>query len=1259
MKLNAQTPKQSLNKAFLKQPVNRDEIDLFKTNLQILLGKINLNESEEHHKNFVRDFLKSSFYKADYEINTKGRQDLVIHTGKDTSDKVGVILEAKKPANRADMISADNPNRKALHELVLYFLRERIDENNIDIKFLVVTNINEWFIFEAGVFNQLFFENKAFVKDYKEWRDKQKTTVKTDLFYNEIAKPFIEKLENEISCTYFDIREYETALKNDELKDDASLIELFKILSPHHLLKVPFADDSNKLDKNFYTELLHIIGLEEIKDKSKLKIQRKDEARRDAGSLIENTITIIKTEDLLPNIANIENYGETREERIFNVALDLCLTWTNRVLFLKLLEAQLVDYHNGDREYRFLDANTIKDFDGLYRLFHQVLAINFDERIPQVKEKFRRVPYLNSSLFEFTDLEKQTLKINGLNNDETLSLINTSVLKEIRNQRGELLTLEYLFKFLDAYDFASEGISTITENNRSLINASVLGKVFEKINGYKDGSIYTPGFITMYMCRQSIRLAVVQKFKDAYGWNIAEFADIKNYLIDRKNKADILEFNAVINSLHLCDPAVGSGHFLVSSLNEIIAIKCELGILADVNGERFRDVEITIENDELTVFDTQRSEFFKYRITNGTPANKEAQRLQKTLFHEKQTLIENCLFGVDINPNSVKICRLRLWIELLKNAYYKESANFAELETLPNIDINIKEGNSLLSRFALDADLTQILKQIKYSIEDYRNFVLGYKETRDREKKREFEAKIKQIKDEFKTQLFFFSPERRKLADLENQLKASESKQFLFGETDEEKAARFIDEETLKAKITKAKEIVKQIEENAIYKNAFEWRFEFPEVLDNDGSFSGFDIVIGNPPYIRQEELGTLKDYLKKSYQVYSGMADILVYFYELGINLLRDNGKFSFITSNKFMRANYGKVLREHLGKFNLDEIIDFGDAPVFGGIAAYASIVNLQKFAVGNENQTRVYTFPTIGDVPDFEASYKTDSFKIAQAELTPNGWRLEQTDVLDLLAKLRSKGEPLGEYVNGRFYRGVVTGFNEAFVVDRETRDRLIAEDANSAELIKPYIRGRDVKRWQVESQDLWLCFVGWHFEAEKYPAIFNHLKTFEKQLKSRPEVKEGKVKWFAMSRYAAEYWQEFEQPKIILPAIEKRTAFALDESGFFGNDKTNICVSPDAKFLAAILNSSITWWIIQQTASGKQGGYYEFKPMYVTQIPIPKIEEKDQQPFVALVDRILELKKEGKDTQSLENEIDAFVYRLYDLTDDEIKIVRGKG
>ncbi len=1254
MKLEQQTPKQSLNKAFLKQPVARDEIDLFKANLQTLLSKINEKESEEHHKNFVRDFLKDTFYKSDYEINTKGRQDLVIHVGKDASDKVGVILEAKKPTNKADMISADNPNKKALHELILYYLNERNEADNFELKNLVITDIYQWFIFDANLFDKQIFRNTNIKRLYQTYKTDKKDN---PFFYGELNK-IIANLDETLDCAVFDIRDYETALKNDDLEDDESLIELFKILSPSHLLKVPFADDSNKLDKNFYTELLHIIGLEEIKDKSKLKIQRKDEARRDAGSVIENAITIIETKDCLYKVKNLESYGETREERLFGVALELCLTWINRILFLKLLEAQLVDYHNGNRDFRFLDINTIQDFDELFTLFHQVLAKLPQERRENIKAKYSRVPYLNSSLFEISELEADTITIESLKDTFELAFINSTVLKDTKAKQSGLPTLEYLFAFLDAYDFASEGASSITEKNRSLINASVLGKVFEKINGYKDGSIYTPGFITMYMCRQAIRLAVVQKFKDAYGWNIAEFTDLKNYLFDRKSTKDILEFNRLLNSLHLCDPAVGSGHFLVSSLNEIIAIKCELGILADKHGERFRDVEITIENDELTVFDTDRNEFFKYRITDGKPNSKEAQRLQKTLFHEKQTLIENCLFGVDINPNSVKICRLRLWIELLKNAYYKESSGFAELETLPNIDINIKEGNSLLSRFALDADLTQILKQIKYGIEDYRNFVLGYKETRDREKKREFEAKIKQIKDDFKTQLFFFSPERRKLADLENQLKASESKQFLFGESDEEKAKRFKDEETLRAKITKAKETVQQIEENAIYKNAFEWRFEFPEVLDNDGNFTGFDIVIGNPPYIRQEELGTLKDYLKKGYQVYSGMADILVYFYELGINLLKDSGKFSFITSNKFMRANYGKVLREHLGKFNLDEIIDFGDAPVFGGIAAYASIVNLQKFDSENGNQTRVYTFPTVGDVPDFEKTYKTDSFKIAQNRLTPNGWRLEQTEVLDLLAKLRSTGEPLGEYVNGRFYRGIITGFNEAFVVDRETKERLIAEDSKSAEILKPFLRGRDVKRWQVEFQDLWLIFTRRGIDIEEFPAIKNHLLQFKNRLlpDGKRGRKRGSYEWFEIQDNIA-YWKEFEQPKIIYPNICDVNKFSWDESGFYTNQKAFII--PEAnKFLLGYLNSKVVFWLFDKLLAKLLNGFFEPSGIFMDKLPIPKIEEKDQQQFVALVDQILELKKAGKDTQALENEIDALVYRLYDLTAEEIAIVEGK-
>ena len=424
MKLTTQTPKKSLNKAFLKQPVNRDEIESFKANLQTLLSKINENETEEHHKNFVRDFLKDTFYKTDYEINTKGRQDLVIHVGKNASDHVGVIIEAKKPTNKADMISADNPNRKALHELILYYLNERNEADNFELKNLVITDIYQWFIFDANLFDKHIYRNTQIKRLYQTYKTDKKDN---PFFYGELQK-IIANLDETLDCAVFDIRDYKAAEARTSVRAqsegtltnvrvsasefDESLIELFKILSPPHLLKVPTAFDSNKLDKNFYTELLHIIGLEEIKDKSKLRIDRKAENRRDAGSLIENAIAIIETKDCLYKVKNLESYGATREERLFGVALELCLTWINRVLFLKLLEAQLVDYHNGNRDLRFLNISTIQDFDELFTLFHQVLAKLPEDRRDAVKAKYARVPYLNSSLFEISELEADTIKLN-------------------------------------------------------------------------------------------------------------------------------------------------------------------------------------------------------------------------------------------------------------------------------------------------------------------------------------------------------------------------------------------------------------------------------------------------------------------------------------------------------------------------------------------------------------------------------------------------------------------------------------------------------------------------------------------------------------------------------------------------------------------------------------------------------------------------------------------------------------------------------
>lgn len=1263
MRLSTQTPKFVLNKAFLKQRPLRSEIELFKANLKTLLSKVEAKESEEHKKNHVRDFLLDTYYKDKNEINTKDRKDLVIHLDKTRDSKVGVIIEAKTP-DSPDRVKPDKLNVKAFHELVLYYFDERHTKNNSELKNLIVTNTYEWFIFDANVFDKQIYRNPQIKRLYETYKNDKKDN---PFFYEELRK-ILKDLSETIECTHFNLKDYETFLNNADLEDDRNLIELYKILSPFHLLKVPFANDSNALNKPFYDELLHIIGLEEIKDKSKTIIQRKDEARRNAGSLLENTITLLKTKDSLRRVKDIANYGAESEERYFNVALELCLTWINRILFLKLLESQLVIYHKGNRDYRFLNFETIPEFDELFTLFHQVLARTFEDREGAIKEKYKRVPYLNSSLFEQSDLEEQTITIESLKDSAQLPFINSTVLRDLRNQGRTLNTLEYLFKFLDAYDFASEGVEDIQADNRSLINASVLGKVFEKINGYKDGSIFTPGFITMYMCRQAIRLAVVQKFKDRYEIDIETFDDLKNFVGNVYKTEKIKEYNELINEIRLCDPAVGSGHFLVSSLNEIIAIKSELGILADEKGIRLSDFEIQIENDELIITD-EDGDIFEYQINADGKPTAKAQRLQKVLFHEKQTLIENCLFGVDINPNSVKICRLRLWIELLKNAYYKESSGFAELETLPNIDINIKQGNSLLSRFKLQDRFRS--EKINRWISEYSDFVNQYKNEKTKERKMELKANIDNFHSVFSGLL---EDETSKLRERLNKkiYALAENQNVLFAERND--VEKEIATRKLKKEIADLESQIALI--NSKYNNSFEWRFEFPEVLDNEGNFLGFDVVIGNPPYIRHEILGKLKDYLKKDYKVFAGTADILVYFYELGLRLLKPNGKFSFITSNKFMRANYGKALRIYLWKLNLYEIIDFGELPVFDEVATFPVIVNLTN---GKNAESVRFTQVKTLKFDSLESLIKETSSVLSASAFSGENWTLADSQIVNIIEKVKKIGVPLKDYLTDcDIYYGIKTGFNEAFVINEEKRNELIAVEPEADEFIKPFIIGDDIRKWNLRLKNRWLIYIPWHFPLHKekiegasktaelefqkqFPKIYQHLEQYKPQLKARNKAETDiHYEWYALQRFGSTYWKDFNKPKIIFPDIAKESRMTfVDYPLYMGN--TVYFIPTADKYLLAVLNSKLIFYYFSKFAAvlgdAEKGGRLRFFRQDVEKIPIKKITPEKQKSFIKLVDEILEKKKLGQETADLENKIDAMVYRLYDLTTEEIAIVEG--
>jgi hypothetical protein len=334
-------PKQALNKAFLKKSVNREELADFSLNLSRLLTQINEGESEEFHKNLVADFLKDTYYKSRYYINTRGRNDLVIHNGSDSASKVGVIFEVKKPTNKAEMMTPTRLNSKAFHELVLYYLRERITHGNIEVRHLIASNVNEWFIFDSAVFERLFVQNKTIAMQFQDFESGRLADTKTEFFYKQIAEPYINEIMSEIEYTHFDTQEFRGAEIGELHEVDESLINLFKILSPEHLLKLPFNNDSNVLDKNFYNELLHIIGLSETKVNGKLLIGRKKETDRDPGAIIEDAIIQLDSLDKINQILQPKQYGSTYQEQLFNVALELTISWVNRVLFLKLLEAQL------------------------------------------------------------------------------------------------------------------------------------------------------------------------------------------------------------------------------------------------------------------------------------------------------------------------------------------------------------------------------------------------------------------------------------------------------------------------------------------------------------------------------------------------------------------------------------------------------------------------------------------------------------------------------------------------------------------------------------------------------------------------------------------------------------------------------------------------------------------------------------------------------------------------------------------------------
>lgn len=1177
MHLNPLKPRKALNKAFLKVKPNRKEIEAFKANLIQLLDRTNDTESEEFHKNLVSDFLKKTYYEPRHFINTKGRNDLVIHNGEKASSTVGVIIEAKKPTNKNEMVRKEDLNAKAFQELVLYYLRERITQGNLETRHLIVTNINEWFIFDATIFDRLFAQNKKLVQQFTEFEAGRLADTRTDFFYKQIAEPFIAGIDSEIDFTYFNIQEYQKPLRNADKADDNKLIALFKLLSPEHLLKLPFTNDSNSLDKRFYSELLHIIGLTETKEGSKKLIGRNKPGERHTGTLLEDTIIQLDSLDKLSRLDRPSQFGNSHEEQLFNVALELSITWINRILFLKLLEAQLITYHKGDTSYSFLNLDKIKNYDHLNGLFFQVLARKHEDRNEDVIRVFEKVPYLNSSLFEPTDIEQDTLFISNLRDDKTIPIIPKTVLKDRqgKTRTGQLNTLEYLFEFLNAYDFSSEGSEEIQEENKSLINASVLGLIFEKINGYKDGSFFTPGFITMYMCRETIRKAVVQKFNETKGWNCTDLEALYDKIEDRD------EANAIVNSLKICDPAVGSGHFLVSALNEMLAVKNDLKILQDRDGKRLKEYQVEVVNDELIVTD-EDGELFDYN-----PNNKERQRIQEALFHEKQTIIENCLFGVDINPNSVKICRLRLWIELLKNAYYK---NPTELETLPNIDINIKCGNSLVSRFAIDADLSQALKKSKWSIDSYRIAVDTYRNAESKEQKKEMKRLIADIKSDFRSEIAKNDPKIKRKAQLAGELYNLTMQQSMFDEDPKQKKQRLARIAKLEESINKLETEIEAIKANKIFEDAFEWRFEFPEVLNDTGDFVGFDVVIGNPPYvvILKSTFGdSYLDFFNRNYTTSEYNPNTYSLFIELALSkLLKNKGQFSYIIPNSWLNGKYFTKLRSFIQNIKNFELINLKNN-------AFEVIVETVILISENEK---------IAQKPILKEFADPNKFVEVNSEFEFGVNPFFEIHLPNFVSRIIKSSASIKDYCF--VYRGVETRSNYDYVSKTKHND-----------LWKEILLGRDVHRY-----------------SYKYSG--SYVKFIPKELKSNANI----------DYYLCD--------KILMRRTGNSIIACADFNKFIALKNLYLIIPNDAKVLPLILfqlNSKLFDFIHKALTTGENKAFAQFPAHYIEALPC-RIDN-------SLIEKSMKLFHQRENNESIEIQIDQLVYQLYELTDEEIKIVEG--
>ncbi|OEY06406.1 class I SAM-dependent DNA methyltransferase [Campylobacter jejuni] len=1239
--------KDFFNPYYRKKQIMQNEFDIFNKALMQYLERLESSQSENEDylvANALSPFLTMLNFKTHIKTKQKGKSEIDLSISKDEFSKdLEVLIEAKKP-NSKEFITHTKVNSKALHETILYYFRNR--EYSFSLKFIIITDFYKFYIFKISEFEELFYKNPSFKKLFEEFCNPNSLFKgNTEEFYKEVAK-LIENSKENLKGFLIDL----TFLKDKQKSNFKNLASIYKTFHRDFLLNEFNPNDANSLNNAFYKELLYILGLCESKQNSKLIIAKSEESKEEQGTFYTAINSKLKEEN-------------------FETILKLLILWLNRILFLKLIESNLVRF-NDDKNLKFLNFKKIPDFDKLSELFFEVLA---KEKSTRKKSEFAYLPYLNSSLFEKQSIEN-TLEISSLSNDLKLFYYKNTVLKDdkCKAKKGQVGLLEYLFEFLDSFDFGSDDEQSEILSQKELISSSVLGNVFEKLNGYKEGSFYTPSFITSYMCKESITKVVLDKFNAQFDLDAKDISELRKSLRKEDKKAQ----KELLNSIKICDPAVGSGHFLVSALNVMLSIYDELNLFDE-------EFYLEVQNDEILITG-RKGEFIEYKRPS-TPKDK-AHLIQQELFHTKKDIIENNLFGVDINPNSCEITKLRLWIELLKHSFYQsfDDENYHDLKTLPNIDINIKCGNSLVSYFETGKSLNHY-PNIKERINKYKRIVKDYKEGFYTDKSH-INQEIKNLKisfknfcfaDKFKKEMKGFNDKCEKyskkygnfLAVDDENLKFFVSANLTLFDFDEKEATKEF------ANLKKEYDNIFNLESN----HPFEWRFEFPEILDDDGNFKGFDLIIGNPPYIRQEELKELKSHLAKNYKVYKGTSDIYTYFYELGFNVLKDRGGvLSYITSNKYTRAGYGEALREFLLKNTcILKYIDLNGIKVFDSATVDTSILSFEKIKIKENTFKYLSLNNELLKNYDFEISAIKEFLNISQNSLSKESFAFNDESTNALKTKIEKLGTPLKDWHGLNINYGIKTGLNEAFIITTEKKDEILAnckdedEKERTAKLIRKMLRGRDIKRYSYEWAGLWVINTHNGYKSkngekikainiEHYPSLKKHFDEFYLQLEKRSD--KGLTPYNLRN---CAYIEEFEKEKIVYPETTQGAYFVYDNKGIFLEKTAFFIVCENLKYLLGLLSSNLITYYYKNFSQGCKLGIkgYQYNKHALENLPLPKINSKNEKlanELISLVDEILKAKEQDKNanTQELENKINSLVYKLYNLTEEEIKIIEGR-